>query len=92
MNGGILGHDVTSFFIKRLYYNPELLCGVILVKNSEDATFFRKELFSRLHLSSRLRAILPNDAVSPLLAFSICDDCYIDYSPEEVVEVCICAC
>ena len=91
MDAGIQNRDVTSLYIERLYYNSGLLCGVILVKGSENARVLRKELFSRLRLSVRVRALLPNDAMCPLLAFPIYDDSYIDYSPEEVVEVCVCA-
>jgi hypothetical protein len=87
MSLGVQEEDVTLYVMKRLYYNQQLQCGVIEVGNPEAAEAFRRDIFVKLHLSVRIRAILSSDRRLPLVTTYLEDESYAEYLPNEVVEV-----
>ncbi len=85
---GLKGLDISPYIVPRMYYSKPLMCGVIEVTTPKSAKLFRKDVFSRLHLSVRLRALLSDEPRQPAVSMLILDDSYLEYQPDDVVEVC----
>jgi hypothetical protein len=87
MSVGQQERDVTRYFIADLRYSRELLCGIITVAIPGSARDFRKDVFTHLSLSVRVRAMLCDDERQPLISTFIHDANYLEYRPDEVLEV-----
>jgi hypothetical protein len=84
---GLKGLDISPYIVPRMYYSKPLMCGVIEVTTPQSAKLFRKDVFSWLHLSVRLRALLSDEPRQPALSMLILDESYLEYQPDDVVEV-----
>jgi hypothetical protein len=87
MSVGLQERDVTRYFIAELRYSRELLCGIITMAIPGSARDFRKDVFTQLSLSVRVRAMLCDDDRQPLISTFIHDANYLEYQPDEVLEV-----
>jgi hypothetical protein len=84
---GLKGLDVSPYIVPRMYYSKPLMCGVIEVTTPQSARLFRKDVFTRLRLTTRLRALLSDEPRLPALSMLILDESYLEYQPDDVVEV-----
>ncbi len=84
---GVKGLNISPYIVPQMYYSKQLMCGVIEVASPEPAKLFRKEVFTRLRLTVRLRALLSDEPRQPAVSMLIMDESYLEYQPDDVVEV-----
>jgi hypothetical protein len=78
--------SVVPYMIKRLYYCPDKMCGVIEVACKGDAYKIRNELIPLLELPVKIKAMLYSDQPFPVVTTVACAD-YDVYSIEDFVDM-----